>query len=133
MNTHLATIVLVITGAILFGSSLFLYRSDSVVGEYTPTIEEELDSLISVVTLFDQIHGRYPESLEELVMEGLLDRSPVDFWRRRYGYATSPPSGITEVRDFYVWTLGRDGALGGKGPDADHIAWPDGDPSLGLR
>lgn len=133
MNSHLAITLLVIAGAILFGSSLLLYRSGSVVGEYRPKVEEELDSLICVVTLFDQIHGRYPESPEELVIEGLLDRSPVDFWGRRYGYATSSPFGITEVRDFYVWTLGRDGALGGEGPDADRIAWPEGDPNCRLR
>jgi general secretion pathway protein G len=66
--------------------------------------------------------GRYPEALEELVTPDENGRSslgrrrlPIDRWGRKYGYA--PP--VLGGRWPKVYTLGRDGLVGGEGEDAD--------------
>lgn len=93
--------------------------------ENLPTVESDLESLVTSVELFEDMQGRYPDSLQELVAAGLLERYPRDFWGRPYYYSTLPPPTVRTVREYYVWTLGRDGTIGGHGPDRDHGSWPD--------
>ena len=66
--------------------------------------------------------GRYPESLEELVTPNerghrilKQDTVPTDPWDNEYVYE---PPGSGEVLPV-IYSLGRDGALGGEGDDAD--------------
>jgi general secretion pathway protein G len=47
-----------------------------------------------------------------------LDRSPKDPWDRPYLYENPGKNG-----EFDIYTLGRDGAPGGEGPDADIGNW----------
>lgn len=66
--------------------------------------------------------GRYPESLEVLILEDENGKSylkgyetvPEDPWGHEYQY--DPGSGRS---DFEVFTLGADGQRGGEGDDAD--------------
>jgi len=139
MASRISATVLVVGRSLFVGGSLFLCfalflgHGGSVVDEEIPTVEGDLESLVRVVTFFEQTYGRCPASLDEVVAKRLLDRSPVDFWGGPFRYVTLPASGIAEACDFYVWTLGRDGAWGGNGPDADRIAWPEGVSGSGLK
>jgi len=110
---------------ILAGAAVLYYDYAVEDVENLPTVESDLESLVSAVELFEDLHGRYPDSLQELVASDLLDRYPRDFWGRPYYYSSSPPPTVKIVREYYVWTLGRDGRVGGQGPDRDHVSWPD--------
>lgn len=67
-------------------------------------------------------NGKFPESLEILVTPDVNNRTylkgrttvPLDPWRNEYGY--EPP---TAGRDYRVFSLGKDGAPGGDGENAD--------------
>jgi len=52
-----------------------------------------------------------------------LDKSEVinDAWRREFLYVTPGPG--DPPRSYDLWSLGADGAEGGKGPDADLLYW----------
>ncbi len=65
--------------------------------------------------------GRYPDGLEELVLEDengerYLDQAevPVDPWGHEYQYEPEPGN-----RKFRLYTLGADGVQGGEGENAD--------------
>jgi general secretion pathway protein G len=65
--------------------------------------------------------GDWPASLDDLLDEGppglgpyLRDRVLRDPWGRRLLYSLDP-----DGRGFTVFSLGRDGRLGGSGADAD--------------
>jgi general secretion pathway protein G len=67
-------------------------------------------------------NGRFPDSLQALVTEDDKGESylqqtqvPKDPWGNEYGYE-APPSGSRKYR---VYSLGKDGAPGGEGDDAD--------------
>lgn len=115
----------VLLAGILAGAALLLYDYAVEDVESLPTIESDLESLVSSVELFEDMHGRYTDDLQELVSTDLLDRYPLDFWGRPYYYSTLPPPMVRMVREYYVWTLGRDGTIGGHGPDRDQVSWPD--------
>lgn len=67
-------------------------------------------------------NGKFPESLEMLVTPDVNGRTylkgrttvPLDPWRNPYGF--EPPSA---GRDYRVFSLGKDGASGGEGENAD--------------
>lgn len=70
--------------------------------------------------------GRHPESLAELWLPRANGRTypggtqpPVDAWRNEYHYEVTAGDRPT-VR---IWTLGRDGVIGGEGLDADVGNW----------
>ncbi|MBK7644018.1 MAG: type II secretion system major pseudopilin GspG [Planctomycetes bacterium] len=71
-----------------------------------------------------QNSGKYPESLEALVtqdenghcfLEGYNGKIPKDPWRFEYQYEP-PQQGHPQPR---VYSMGKDGAPGGEGEDAD--------------
>lgn len=79
-----------------------------------------LDSAITTYTMRN--NGRYPESIEELVLEDeygntYLNREtlPKDPWGNEYLY--DPPGGGEKYR---VYTYGADGAPGGEGDEQDY-------------
>ena len=109
----------------LAGAAVFFYDYAVKDVEHLPTVESDLDSLVTSIELFEDMQGRYPDTLQELVAADLLDQYPRDFWGRPYYYSTFPPPTVRIVREYYVWTLGRDGTVRGHGPDRDHVSWPD--------
>ena len=83
--------------------------------------------LEGALQMFRYDTGRYPttaEGLELLVRNRwqkpyLLDKTvPTDPWGRPYFYRCPGQFG-----DFDVFSLGRDGLVGGKGEDADITSW----------
>lgn len=76
----------------------------------------------------------YPQSDPGLV--ALLERGPFgapivrdaealdDAWRRRFGYEHP---GARAAIGYDLWSLGRDGADGGEGPDTDLTNWRSAD------
>ena len=75
----------------------------------------DIDAIGKVLRLYAQKTGHYPDpavGLDELVRLQYLSRLPLDPWGRAYLY-TLDRDGPT------VMSLGRDGAPGGTGPDAD--------------
>jgi len=86
-------------------SALKLYRLDNF--RY-PSTEEGLKAL---VTRPQDPNARWPEG-------GYLDRLPVDAWNRPYVYLYPGSQG-----EFDLYSLGRDGQVGGEGLDADIGNW----------
>ncbi|HZN61882.1 MAG TPA: type II secretion system protein GspG [Planctomycetota bacterium] len=93
-----------------------------------PNPKANLVSVASQLDIFKLDHGRYPDSLEELVhapswltdlesypQEGYFRELPVDNWGHKllYRRVNSP------ARPFVLLNLGADGREGGEGPDAD--------------
>lgn len=86
-------------------SALKLYRLDRF--RY-PTGQEGLDALVTPPQ----------DSSEKWPAGGYLDRMPRDPWERPYLYENPGKNG-----EYDLYTLGRDGAPGGTGPDADIGNW----------
>ncbi len=89
--------------------ALKLYRLDN--GRY-PTTEQGLQALIAKPTL-EPVPGNWKQG-------GYIERSsvPVDPWGEPYKYLNPGIHGEIDV-----FTLGRDKANGGEGPDADIGSW----------
>lgn len=86
-------------------SALKLYRLDRF--RY-PTTEEGLAALVTPPA----------DTTQAWPSGGYLDRLPTDPWNRPYLYLQPGNHG-----EFDVYTLGRDGAEGGEGVDADVGNW----------
>ncbi len=86
-------------------SALKLYRLDNF--RY-PSTDEGLEAL---VTRPQNSDAKWPEG-------GYLDRIPVDAWDRPYVYLYPGNQGT-----FDLYSLGRDGQLGGEGLDAEIGNW----------
>ena len=69
-----------------------------------PSTEQGLDALVNKTDI-DPLPRRWRE-------RGYLERMPLDPWNVPYVY-------VREGIDFDVYTLGRDGQMGGQGPDQD--------------
>ena len=84
-------------------------------------IKTDLQSIARAAKIVQVRTGSAPTSIEELISarpdEGILDALPLDPWNRAYIY---------QLRDGIPTAicLGRDGAEGGEGEDADWI-FPD--------
>ncbi len=92
----------------IFSLALDAYRLDS--GQY-PTTDQGLEALRTA-----------PASLDARVWRGPYLRKPVpvDPWGRAYQYL-SP--GRANPDAFDLFTLGKDGRVGGTGEDADITSW----------
>lgn len=85
----------------------------------------DISSIMQSLTEYTmQNAGKYPDSLEPLVtpdanghcfLEGYSGKIPKDPWKNEYQYEP-PAAGRGQAR---VYSLGRDGAPGGEGDDAD--------------
>ncbi|RKY13689.1 MAG: type II secretion system protein GspG [Planctomycetota bacterium] len=79
-------------------------------------IKSDMKSIEDAITHFQMDKGRYPESLEELVQERILQEMPRDPWGNPYSYErtddTEPPYTIT--------CYGADGQPGGEGDNRDY-------------
>ena len=64
--------------------------------------------------------GSYPDKLDELVKNQLIEKLPKDGWERDFVYATSKSTG------YELPSLGADGKPGGEGGDADIVWTEDG-------
>lgn len=92
-----------------FALALDTYRIDN---DRYPTTEQGLMALRSAPTDVDAPPGwRGPYLARE------VENDP---WRRPYHYR-SP--GIANPESFDLWSLGRDGRVGGEGEDADITSW----------
>lgn len=94
-NTDLRTI----------GAALKMYRLDN--GDY-PTTAQGLRALVEMPTT--------PPIPSNWAPEGYLPQMPVDPWGNPYVYVAPAPGG------FALKSLGKDGAEGGEGLDADIVA-----------
>jgi len=78
-------------------------------------VQADMKTLEDAIAHFQMDKGRYPESLEELVQEGILQALPQDPWGNAYVYEqtddTTPPYTIT--------CYGADGRAGGEGDNKD--------------
>jgi len=72
----------------------------------------DIAALIQGASIHRIERGTYPESLEALVKSGLVRGETVDPWKREYLY-------LLGAEGLVVRSLGRDGAEGGEGYDAD--------------
>jgi general secretion pathway protein G len=86
-------------------SALKLYRLDNF--RY-PTSDQGLQALVTPPT----------EGRGRTAAGAYLDRMPKDPWDRPYLYENPGKNA-----EFDIYTLGRDGAPGGEGPDADIGNW----------
>lgn len=64
-----------------------------------------------------------PTSLESVAHQGFLDAVPMDPWGNPYHFSVEEPDFANAIARFYVWTLGKDGRIGGRGPDEDYGNW----------
>jgi general secretion pathway protein G len=94
-------------------------------------VRQDIRAIESALKLYRLDNFRYPTSdqgLQALVTPpsdsrkgsagSYLDRVPKDPWDRPYVYENPGKQG-----EFDIYTLGRDGAPGGDGPDADIGNW----------
>jgi general secretion pathway protein G len=94
-------------------------------------VRQDIRAIESALKLYRLDNFRYPTSdqgLQALVTPpsgsrkgsagSYLDRMPKDPWDRPYVYENPGKQG-----EFDIYTLGRDGAPGGEGPDADVGNW----------
>ncbi len=64
-----------------------------------------------------------PKSLDSVVRQGFLDSVPTDPWGNPYHFSVEEPHFANAIARFYVWTLGEDGKIGGRGSDEDYGNW----------
>ncbi|HEY9033620.1 MAG TPA: type II secretion system major pseudopilin GspG [Pseudomonadales bacterium] len=88
-------------------TALKLYKLDNF--NY-PTTEQGLQALVSKTGI--------PPLPKNFKAEGYLDRLPKDPWGNDYFYLSPGEHG-----EFDIYTLGRDGNVGGDGQDADIGNW----------
>lgn len=92
-------------------TALKLYKLDNF--NY-PSTEQGLEALVSKTSI--------PPVPKNFKTGGYLDRVPKDPWGNDYYYLSPGEQG-----DFDIYTLGRDGAVGGEGQDADIGNWEVGE------
>jgi general secretion pathway protein G len=85
------------------------YRLDN---DFLPSTEQGLEALRTVPTTGDP-----PRNWRGPYLTRVL---PTDPWGRAYLYLQP---GRENTASFDLWTLGRDGRLGGEGEDADVTSW----------
>jgi general secretion pathway protein G len=81
----------------------------------------DIRAIESAFNMYRLSHHVYPttdEGIEALVTDGELPRMPKDPWDRPYQYLSPGVQGEIDI-----FTLGRDGAQGGEGEDADIGNW----------
>ena len=93
----------------LLGLALNSYRLDN---DAFPTSEQGLDALRT-----PPVTGDAPRRWRGPYLSRVL---PDDPWGRAYVYV-SP--GVTNPESYDLYTLGRDGQVGGEGEDADVTSW----------
>jgi general secretion pathway protein G len=93
----------------IFALALNSYRLDN---DIYPTTEQGLEALRTAPATGEQPRNWKGPYLSRLV--------PVDPWGRPYAYV-SP--GRANPASFDVYSLGRDGRVGGEGEDADITSW----------
>jgi general secretion pathway protein G len=93
----------------LFATALNQYRLDN---DEDPTTEQGLAALRTLPTEGDPPRNWRGPYLSRIV--------PLDPWGRAYVYV-SP--GIENPMSYDLYTLGRDGKIGGDGEDADVTSW----------
>lgn len=118
IRVFMVVIVLFVLAAIMAPD--IIGRSDS---PRLPTVSQEIASVSNAIDLYYEREGSYPGSLIQVVEDGYLPRSPVDFWGIPYHYSIDQPKIAEEERAFYVWSLGRNNRSGGDGPDQDTGNW----------
>jgi general secretion pathway protein G len=121
----LLELIVVITIIGILGTLVTIKVIPILIDTRTTTVKTNLETIVRAAKIVQVRTGSFPATLEELVSarpeEGLLDTVPIDPWKRPYLY---------ELRDGVPTAicLGRDGAEGGEGEDADHIH-----PDPGVR
>lgn len=93
----------------IFGVALDSYRLDSY--EY-PSTAQGLEALRTAPSVGNPVRGWRGPYLRASV--------PLDPWGRPYTYVAP---GIVNPTSYDLYTLGRDGRIGGEGEDADITSW----------
>ena len=88
-------------------------------GSRITVMKNDFFQIRQALSKFSREHSRYPDSLNEL--PELKDWKPLDPWRRPYQYQKTGDG-------FRLFSLGRDGRVGGIGMDADI----DSDPAISI-
>ncbi len=116
---------IIASGLILLATLAFLYALDRTpVHDGSARSRAEIRLLAAKLEAFALDTGDLPAELAELSSPVGPDPRPyarerelLDPWGRRYYYRI-----LEEKRSALVFTLGRDGVPGGRGPDADQFA-----------
>ncbi|MCB0523248.1 MAG: type II secretion system protein GspG [Saprospiraceae bacterium] len=105
----------------LWSLSMFLLWSYEVYdhGTHDPVLltRERIDSYVSSINNFAKTFEKVPDSLEELPRTNYLSYMSQDAWGYKLRYSVDADKHILTV-----FSLGRDGAAGGTGEDADIYA-----------
>ncbi len=114
-------VVMVIIGLL---ASLVVFRTRSfLINSKQNAAKAEISRLVQAIEVFYSAYGRYPtteEGLEILAQpsdkfpDGLINKPPLDPWRRPYVYNNPGRNSA-----FEVICLGADGREGGTGADKD--------------
>ncbi len=77
--------------------------------------KDTMRKLAGELTAAKSLLQAYPEKLDELVKNQLMEKLPKDGWDRDFSYARSKETGYELI------SRGADGKVGGEGGDADII------------
>jgi general secretion pathway protein G len=122
--------VLVVVTIIALIATVVSVRYFSSIGQAKAAIaKQQLSAIETAVDKFNMDHGRYPETLDELVTRpddvaeeawspALKEKELNDPWGRRYEYRNPG-----EHWTFDLYSLGADGQEGGTGDAADVVNW----------
>jgi hypothetical protein len=94
-----------VLGVALFGADA---NASSMVGK----IKADIRSLELAVQAYWLDHGQYPAEFGGLI-GNYTYQIPKDPWGRNYHYSIYRPEISSKDGSFHVWTLGRDGKIGG--------------------
>ena len=83
----------------------------------------EIARITIAVHEYELQQNMLPESLEFVARQGFVDSVPTDPWGNPYYFSAEEPDFANASARFYVWTLGEDGEVGGRGPDEDYGNW----------
>ncbi len=83
----------------------------------------EVAQIAIAVHEYELQQNMLPISLESVAHQGFLDSVPTDPWGNPYHFSVEEPHFANAIARFYVWTLGEDGKIGGRGSDEDYGNW----------
>ena len=105
-------------------ASLTLVATVTAAASMTPRdAKSDISDYCGAINYYHDGQGEYPARLPDMLERYPAWRIVKDPWDRDYFYSLTRPDFADKDGPFYIWTLGKDGMLGGDGDNADVGSW----------